>query len=1046
MCQGFYWEPECPGSVATAIGAAFQTQGMYVMADIVYQFTASGMEIWAPVLYVMAAMSGLIMMAMGQPPKLYLWFFIGPAIYNWSLFNTVSVQGTAWNVAGEPQDQEEVWKLAEIGLLNTNLVALNAFTTDDFGSGFGIQGTNIDAENGPQGRIFVPGLFVWWDTLISGEMQNLSSWTGIYSQQKNTTNQKKTGTHETPTVTSPGNTSTGVGDAWHILSNSKWPMLENVTAASVHNQDLREAFVVFLSSECGDELFKGIDESAYISAAQAKGKQLPKSVFTDDSIRAGADAYEDFVNVTIPAPISYLNLIKGDVTGGNPNNKSFARFLSNQIGTTDQAIFDGRFRYVSCGQYFYTLVQGFRWEAANVYNQIVREASDFNVTEDEVVFNFIYGWRVAELDADLQPTGNFNSLATPEQKQFVKNMVLLHLFRNEIAFAQNPINERWSESERSIDYTEAYQRTVGSKSKYGELYTWAKMMPYIQGVLLYLLAIAYPFCCVVMVIPGWWKTLFTWMAFWAWAKSWDLGFAIVQTLERSIWAMVGNHQDAATINGRIHNMRNFGQMNVDCGAGGLGCPQPDITSPTAQTMDQAIQTFDFGLLMAGNLDLDLANSYYIYLMSALYFAVPAVTGQVLLGAKAGASSMVNTAVGGVAAETGKNAGAGFTGATATKAHNNFATMGQANFAKSMRSGEGSEFLKQAYGSRNSALSHGLGQSSMQAFGGAMRDAQGVVSDNAAHDNATMGVMTSVTSAANGVTSTAANNRPRRVNGSSAAQPANNGVQSGQNSGAGSSIPGGTSTGAGASQGSGTAPAGPPGVLDQVNNALGGRAATGLASLGHGVAGVGAANFQRNQTAEVGRQNEALRRNSAGANVAGFGHGAMANGHNMMAGRYESAAQQAAGEEQWRAMRNVSAQFAGKASAMGVFAGAFVAGPKPMQVDGMAGTGQLGSGRQSDFNFANPNNSSGYGGQVSRATGWLDQNTGSGAGIWSFRPASFGDVAGAAATNNHNLGRNHNNFTRAPGLSSSGQAVGLGSQARGQVGELNTHSAGRPWRP
>ena len=29
-------------------------------------------------------------------------------------------------------------------------------------------------------------------------------------------------------------------------------------------------------------------------------------------------------------------------------------------------------------------MQGFRWEAGNVYNQLIREQADHNITEDEV--------------------------------------------------------------------------------------------------------------------------------------------------------------------------------------------------------------------------------------------------------------------------------------------------------------------------------------------------------------------------------------------------------------------------------------------------------------------------------------------------------------------------------------------------------------------------------------------------------------------------------------------------------------------------------------
>ncbi|MCB9030754.1 MAG: hypothetical protein H6619_06850 [Deltaproteobacteria bacterium] len=59
---------------------------------------------------------------------------------------------------------------------------------------------------------------------------------------------------------------------------------------------------------------------------------------------------------------------------------------------------------------------------------------------------------------------------------------------------------------------------------------FAQAVPYIQGTLLYLLAIAYPFVCIVTLLPGFHSALFTWAGAWAWVKSWDIMFHVVSLL------------------------------------------------------------------------------------------------------------------------------------------------------------------------------------------------------------------------------------------------------------------------------------------------------------------------------------------------------------------------------------------------------------------------------------------------------------------------------------------------------------------------------------
>ena len=88
----------CGGQALTAVTAAWGTQGYYAQADVLEQIRNFGLDKWAILAYVLAAFGGLIMAAMGLPYKMYLWFFIGPALF-WTLcYDTVDVTGVDWRV------------------------------------------------------------------------------------------------------------------------------------------------------------------------------------------------------------------------------------------------------------------------------------------------------------------------------------------------------------------------------------------------------------------------------------------------------------------------------------------------------------------------------------------------------------------------------------------------------------------------------------------------------------------------------------------------------------------------------------------------------------------------------------------------------------------------------------------------------------------------------------------------------------------------------------------------------------------------------------
>lgn len=704
---------ECPGSVVTAVAAAWATQGYWVHADLLWYLENTGFGYYAPLVYVIAAGAGLISMAINMPQRMYMWYFIGPVLYNVLLFTHQPAGGVQWQIGfqddGSPSlaDQNEVWKLAEVGLVNTNIrnrVNLTVSAKDNPGGG----------DNG-DGTVNVSTFFLWWDSLTSDFVQSLVSWIGFMRQNDNN------GASQTNIAEG-----TGFADSkWYLLSNVKWPMLENVTAATLSDPSSLDVFATFQASECGDILISHIDQAQYLTSAKSKSGKLPATIFKEATYQK---LTEELARQTVPTPPSFRRLLGSPILGELGKQSS----LSDFNGIAQQyAAGSGITDTIQCDNFFYMMFQIVRWEAGNTYYQLI-DSAPAGTTEEEVVQNFFYGWSVKRNAADP------NVISVEDGKEVLKDLILIHTLRNAMVYTPNLVETRYAPSEKREIDIQAFQRTLASKTKFGEVYTWALLVPYIQGIVLYFLAIAYPFACVAVIIPGMHKMILQWMKYWLWIKIWDVGFALVMVLERGVWAMIGNSSMANKLFPSVVEMSNIGRIRIECPGDirAADCVVPRIIdNPVVGTpmgdgtigWFDTVRLYDRALALGANMDLDLANSYYIYIMAALYFGVPAVSGMLVGGAASIASGSLDKMT-----DAKSAAGTGYTAEVNHKTSAAQAATNQESQFKAAR-GNGSSFGSSAMGTGSSganqaaqggragnaagnAAGNGTGNASSQAVG------------------------------------------------------------------------------------------------------------------------------------------------------------------------------------------------------------------------------------------------------------------------------------------------------------------------------------------
>ncbi len=93
------------------------------------------------------------------------------------------------------------------------------------------------------------------------------------------------------------------------------------------------------------------------------------------------------------------------------------------------------------------------------------------------------------------------------------------------------LDQETSRAIRSTSYADEFQYK-------GELIAGALVLPHLQGMALYFLAMAFPLFALVTVMPGRHRAIVTWMGLWLWIKLWDFGIAVLMLVDNLLYALL----------------------------------------------------------------------------------------------------------------------------------------------------------------------------------------------------------------------------------------------------------------------------------------------------------------------------------------------------------------------------------------------------------------------------------------------------------------------------------------------------------------------------
>ena len=149
-----------------------------------------------------------------------------------------------------------------------------------------------------------------------------------------------------------------------------------------------------------------------------------------------------------------------------------------------------------------------------------------------------------------------------------------------------------------------------------EAFYIAMTLPYIQGVILYALAATYPFFALMLILPGQAGAFFSWMSLWAWAKSWDVGWALVMMADDVLWELLPHSS--------------YYELTVTTQRNGAPGIQAGGEFDTPVTVLEGVFHGDHSYTLA---------SYWV-LISLMMTGVPLLTAQAVMGSKKAMAGML----------------------------------------------------------------------------------------------------------------------------------------------------------------------------------------------------------------------------------------------------------------------------------------------------------------------------------------------------------------------------------------------------------------------
>jgi len=485
------------GSSGTLIGTALEAVGFqyqsYLLDVLAVPFTSS----IGTFIYLTAAIMALVSFATSGGYKMGLWLLLGPGLFFASVYTRTETTGPQWNFGGNERPADAV--AAQVA---------------------SIQGVDIGFNEPAR----VSSLFATYDDMISRS------------------------TREFVRVINAGREN---ADFKFIVRAELLAGMRNKTVDDPGLKDLiHHAFIL----DCREALEAGRQaQNPANSEPIRKNYQIEydtKAALRNKSFSKPTLTYLAQLKVAYPqawnAPLT---------TGGKSVEDLLAEAEAPiQVPNWDQQLqkaqaeIESQNGTFSCDDIWNFVFAALHRQSKEVVESTLETAVNNNIPRDEIIreFSSVLGIEnIAVQDGTTTTTILYKTIAQ-------------YMLRNEVetgsmsAFVSNFVGKDELESvmmapEPDVSATERARVSNKEWQEKTRLMMAAAQLPYYQGIVLYVLAALYPFFALLLLIPGKHAGFLLWFILWLWAKSWDIGYAVVMLLDDVLFSLMSDSPKLGTI-------------------------------------------------------------------------------------------------------------------------------------------------------------------------------------------------------------------------------------------------------------------------------------------------------------------------------------------------------------------------------------------------------------------------------------------------------------------------------------------------------------------
>ncbi len=465
------------GAVSDLMAAVMQTAGLYAQSDILANY-GPFMQSFGTLVYTVALIMGIVSIAVYGNYRQGVWLLVGPSMFYWLVYSTVPAPAALQRFGSR---------------VNTDAAIESQIYLDM---------VNVIAQDSPTPR--VSWLFAKFDGVITEIVQNVV----------------------TLLVDTEFNEDLTIAATERIYSR--------VVESKASDPGFTTLVSVGVMGRCG-RLNRIKMEVA--GTAGASGR-------TEAKRQAMTAQYEVLKDQLQPIPFNGFNYIE---SLGNEADTHAGTCAGEAPGALEQVrtvISQGQAKNgsLSCGQIWGLVCVGAMTEAERT---LTREIE--NAEENAIETGSDEGLDWAEID--LRVRAAITKGADPAH---VTQLLAAHLLKQSLKYTVHSAMTSQI-AERMPFAKDPYNFIFGAEpGEFGDLSTveaggarativhFAGWVPYVQGLLLYLLTITFPFFAIFLLVPERWGALVVWMSMWTWVKCWDIGFATIYFIRGFIFEFMQN--------------------------------------------------------------------------------------------------------------------------------------------------------------------------------------------------------------------------------------------------------------------------------------------------------------------------------------------------------------------------------------------------------------------------------------------------------------------------------------------------------------------------